>query len=73
MASGGDGTGAGRRGQRCGAVSDGTNGMSRRTRAIVVTNRWCGVHTAAEHANTHTARHIAVSVDLGGVGRRRPV
>jgi len=33
-----------------------------------------GVHTAAEHTNTHTVRHI----DLGSVGlesrlRRRPV
>ena len=45
---------------------------------IVVTNRRSGVHTAAEHANAHTVRHIVVSIDLGSVGleiglRRRPV
>jgi hypothetical protein len=68
MASGGDGTSAGHRGQRCGVASDGTNGISRRPRAIVVANGWSGVHSAAEHANAHTARHIGVSVDLGGVG-----
>jgi hypothetical protein len=68
MASGGDGTGAGRGGHRCGAASDGMNGICRGANAIVVTNGRPGMHTTAEHANTHAARHIAVSVDLGGVG-----
>ena len=65
-----------RRRQRCGAASDRTDRNCRRTGDIVVTNGRSGVRTAAEHANTHTARHIAVSIDLGGVeigSRRRPV
>jgi hypothetical protein len=63
-----DRAGAGRRRQRCGAASDRTNRICRRTGGIVVTNGRSGVHTAAEHANTHTARHIAVSIDLGSLG-----
>ena len=78
MSSGGGHVGASHQRQRCGAVSDRTNRICRGTGEIVVMNGSSGVHTAAEHANTHTVRYITVRIDLGSVGleislRRRPV